>query len=68
MKEAKAAQTEQWKLWAEMEKKSIDDMKANGVEIIQVDNSAMADAVKKVVYEKHAKPLQAFIERVQAVK
>jgi len=28
----------------------------------------MADAVKKAVYEKHAKPLQAFIERVQAVK
>ena len=33
LKEAKAAQKEQWKLWAEMEKKSIDDMKANGVEI-----------------------------------
>ena len=68
MKEAKAAQTEQWKLWDEFEKKSIADMKANGVEIIQVDNKAMADVVKKAVYEKHAKPLQPFIERVQAVK
>jgi tripartite ATP-independent transporter DctP family solute receptor len=68
LKEAKAAQTEQWKLWAEMEGKAIDDMKKNGVEIIPVDNKAMAEVVKKVVYEKHAKPLQAFIERVQAVK
>jgi tripartite ATP-independent transporter DctP family solute receptor len=68
MKEAKAAQTEQWKLWAEYEQKSISDMKANGVEIVPIDNKAMADVVKKAVYEKHAKPLQAFIERVQAVK
>jgi len=68
MKEAKGAQAEQWKLWDEMEQKSIADMKANGVEIIKLDNSAMADAVKKAVYEKHAKPLQAFIDRVQAVK
>jgi hypothetical protein len=57
MKEAKAAQKEQWTLWGEMEKKSIDDMKANGVEITQLDNKAMADAVKKAVYEKHAKAL-----------
>jgi hypothetical protein len=28
----------------------------------------MADAVKKSVYEKHAKALIPFIERVQAVK
>lgn len=67
-KEAKAAQAEQWKLWDDFEKKSIADMKAAGVEIIQVDNKAMAEAVKKVVYEKHAKPLQATIERIQAVK
>ena len=40
MKEAKAAQKEQWTLWAEMEKKSIDDMKANGVEIVKLDNTA----------------------------
>ena len=51
-----------------MEKKAIADMKAHGVEIIKIDNTAMAAAVKKAVYEKHAKPLQAFIERVQAVK
>ena len=68
MKTAKESQTEQWALWAEFEKKSIADMKANGVEIIPVDNTAMAAAVKQAVYEKHAKPLQAFIERVQAVK
>jgi tripartite ATP-independent transporter DctP family solute receptor len=68
MKEAKAAQKEQWALWGEMEKKSIDDMKKNGVEIISLDNKAMADAVKKAVYEKHAKSLIPFIERVQAVK
>jgi tripartite ATP-independent transporter DctP family solute receptor len=67
-KEAKAAQAEQWKLWAEMEGKAIADMKANGVEIIQLDNKPLAEAVKKAVYEKHAKPLMPFIERVQAVK
>ena len=38
------------------------------VEITELDNTAMADAVKKSVYEKHAKPLIPFIERVQAVK
>ena len=28
----------------------------------------MAEVIKKTVYEKHAKPLMPFIERVQAVK
>ena len=68
MKEAKAAQTEQWKLWEEFEQKSIADMKSHGVEIIKVDNAAMADVVKKSVYDKHAKALQPMIERIQAVK
>ena len=68
LKEAKGAQKEQWTLWADMEKKSLDDMKKAGVEVNEVDNKAMAEAVKKVVYEKHAKPLMPFIERVQAVK
>jgi TRAP-type C4-dicarboxylate transport system substrate-binding protein len=68
MKEAKGAQKEQWTLWAEMEKKSVEDMQKNGVEIVKLDNTAMADAVKKSVYEKHAKALIPFIERVQAVK
>lgn len=68
MKAAKGAQAEQWALWGEFEKKSIAAMKANGVEIVKVDNAPMAAAVKKAIYEKHAKPLQAFIERVQAVK
>ena len=68
MKEAKGAQKEQWDLWGDYEKKSIVDMKAAGVEIVEVDNKPMAEAVKKVVYEKHAKPLLPFIERVQAVK
>src|SRR5262245_18946702 len=68
MKEAKAAQAEQWKLWDDFEKKSIADMKANGVEIVEVDNRPMADVVKKAVYEKHAKQLQPFIEKIQAVK
>ena len=68
MKEAKGAQAEQWKLWDEMEQKSIADMKANGVEIIKVDNAAMADVVKKSVYDKHAQALKPMIERIQAVK
>lgn len=68
MKSAKEAQAEQWKLWGEFEQKSVADMKSHGVEIVKIDNSAMAAAVKKAVYEKHAKPLQDFIARVQAVK
>jgi tripartite ATP-independent transporter DctP family solute receptor len=68
MKEAKGAQKEQWDLWTDYEKKSIADMKAAGVEIVEVDNKPMAEAVKKVVYEKHAKALIPFIERIQAVK
>jgi TRAP-type C4-dicarboxylate transport system substrate-binding protein len=68
MKEAKGAQKEQWELWTDYEKKSIADMKAAGVEIVEVDNKPMAEAVKKVVYEKHAKALIPFIERIQAVK
>ena len=68
MKEAKAAQAEQWKLWDEFEQKSIADMQANGVEIIKVDNAAMADVVKKSVYDKHAQALKPMIERIQAVK
>src|SRR6185503_5433867 len=32
MKEAKAAQAEQWVLWSDFEKKSIADMKSHGVE------------------------------------
>lgn len=68
MKAAKEAQTEQWALWDDFEKKSIADMQSHGVEIIKLDNKPMAEAVKKAVYEKHAKSLQAFIERVQAVK
>src|SRR4029077_5564799 len=39
MKEARAAQKEQWTLWADMEKKSVEDMKANGVEIVKLDNT-----------------------------
>src|SRR5690348_12319306 len=68
LKEAKGDQTEQWGLWAEMEKKSLDDMKKAGVEVNEVDNKPMAEIIKKVVYEKHAKALMPFIERVQAVK
>ncbi|HWP16130.1 MAG TPA: TRAP transporter substrate-binding protein [Xanthobacteraceae bacterium] len=68
MKEAKAAQAEQWKLWAEYEQKSVAEMKAAGSEINSFDNTEMAEAVKKTVYEKHAKPLIPFIERIQAVK
>ena len=63
MKEAKAAQAEQWKLWAEYEQKSVAEMKAAGSEINSFDNTEMAEAVKKTVYEKHAKPLIPFIER-----
>jgi len=43
-------------------------MKAAGSEINSFDNTEMAEAVKKTVYEKHAKPLIPFIERIQAVK
>ncbi len=68
MKEAKEAQRSSGRSGPSMEKKSIDDMKANGVEIIEVNNSAMADVVKKVCTRSTPSRCSAFIERVQAVK
>ena len=69
MKEAKEAQPEQWKLGPRCEKKSIDDMKANGVEIIEVDNKAMAGCRQEGRSTRSTpRRCMPFIERIQAVK
>ena len=65
---AKEAMNEQFQLWDDMEKKSLADIKAAGAEINDLDRKPMMDAVRKAVYDKHAKSLVPFIERVQAVK
>ncbi|HEV2603085.1 MAG TPA: TRAP transporter substrate-binding protein [Microvirga sp.] len=68
MKLAKEAQLEQRGLWYEMEKKALDDMKANGVEIVQIaDKKPFQDAVKPV-WDKYGAQHKALIERIQAVK
>ncbi len=51
-----------------MEKKALDDMRANGVEIIQIaDKKPFQDAVKPV-WEKYGAQHKALIERIQNVK
>jgi TRAP-type C4-dicarboxylate transport system substrate-binding protein len=68
MKLAKEAQLEQRGLWYEMEKKALEDMKANGVEIVQIaDKKPFQDAVKPV-WDKYGAQHKALIERIQAVK
>jgi len=68
MKLSAEIQQDQRKLWYEMEKKALDDMKANGVEIVQIaDKKPFQDAVKPV-WDKYGAQHKALIERIQAVK
>ena len=61
-------QQEQRTLWYEMEKKSIEEMKKNGVEIVDVaDKKPFQEAVKPV-WDKYGGQLAAIIQRIQDVK
>jgi TRAP-type C4-dicarboxylate transport system substrate-binding protein len=65
---AKEAQQRQRELWYAEEEKALADMKANGVEVIDVeDKEAFREAVQPV-WEKHAADLSELIERIQAVQ
>jgi len=65
---AKEAQQRQRELWYAEEEKALADMKANGVEVIEIaDKEPFRDAVQPV-WEKHAADLSELIERIQAVQ
>jgi tripartite ATP-independent transporter DctP family solute receptor len=65
---AKEAQQRQRELWYAEEEKALADMKANGVEVIEIaDKQPFVDAVQPV-WEKHAADLSELIERIQAVQ
>ena len=65
---SKEAQQEVRSLWYEMEAKSIDDMKKNGVEITPIaDKKPFQDAVKPV-WDKYGAQQQALIKRIQDTK
>ena len=68
MKFAKEAQQEERKLWYEMEKKSIQQIKEAGVDIIEIpDKKPFQDAVKPV-WDKYGAQHAALIKRIQDVK
>jgi tripartite ATP-independent transporter DctP family solute receptor len=65
---SKEAQQEERKLWYEMEKKSLDQMKAEGVVITPIgDKKPFQDAVKPV-WDKYGAQHAALIKRIQEVK
>jgi TRAP-type C4-dicarboxylate transport system substrate-binding protein len=70
MKFAREAQQEQRKLWAEMERKSLDHMKQQGVEIITFSDQqkkTFQDAVKPV-WDKYGAKYSSVVKRIQDVK
>jgi tripartite ATP-independent transporter DctP family solute receptor len=68
MKFSKEAQQEQRKLWYEMEKKSLAEMKQAGVEITEVANKQQFQAAVKPVWDKYGGQHAALIQRIQNVK
>ena len=68
LKLAGEAQQEQRTLWYEMEKKSIEDMKKAGVEIVDVADRKPFQAAVKPVWDKYGAQLGPLIQRIQNVK
>jgi tripartite ATP-independent transporter DctP family solute receptor len=68
MKLAGETQQEQRTLWHEMEKKSVEDMKAAGVEIVEVADRKPFQAAVKPVWDKYGAQLGPLIQRIQDVK
>jgi tripartite ATP-independent transporter DctP family solute receptor len=58
----------QRKLWYEMEEKALADMKANGVEVVQIDDKAAFKEAVKPVWDKHGAKYADLIEKIQAVR
>jgi TRAP-type C4-dicarboxylate transport system substrate-binding protein len=68
MRLAKEAQQRQRELWYAEEEKALADMKANGVEVVDVaDKEALREAVKPV-WDKHGAQHADLIDRIQAVQ
>jgi tripartite ATP-independent transporter DctP family solute receptor len=55
-------------LWYAMEEKALADMKANGVEIVKIDDKAAFQDSVKPVWEKHGAKYADLIEKIQAVQ
>jgi tripartite ATP-independent transporter DctP family solute receptor len=68
MKLAGETQQEQRTLWHEMEKKSVEDMKAAGVEIVEVADRKPFQAAVKPVWDKYGAQLGPLIQRIQDVR
>jgi tripartite ATP-independent transporter DctP family solute receptor len=68
MRLAKEAQQRQRELWYAEEEKALADMKANGVEVVEIeDKEVFRDAVQPV-WDKHGAQFADLIERIQAVQ
>ena len=68
MRLAKEAQQRQRQLWYAEEEKALADMKAHGVEVVEVDDKeALREAVKPV-WDKYGAQLGDLVERIQAVQ
>jgi len=67
-KTARQTQLEQRKLWYAMEEKALAEMKAQGVELVQIGDKEAFRAAVKPVWDKHGAQLAALIERIQAVQ
>jgi tripartite ATP-independent transporter DctP family solute receptor len=68
MRLAKEAQQRQRQLWYAEEEKALADMKAHGVEVVEVaDKEALRESVKPV-WDKHGGQLRDLVERIQAVQ
>jgi tripartite ATP-independent transporter DctP family solute receptor len=65
---AKEAQLEERKLWAEMEEKSLQQMRDAGVEIIKIADKKPFVAAVKPVWDKFGGQYAALIKRIQDVK
>ena len=65
---AKQVQQEQRKLWYAMEEKALAEMKAQGVELLQVSDKAAMRAAVKPVWDKYGGQLAGLIEQIQAVQ
>lgn len=64
---AKASQEYQLKAWADYEKKTMEDLKAEGEKINTVDQAAFAEVVKPLIEEMKPK-FDGLIEKIQAVQ
>jgi tripartite ATP-independent transporter DctP family solute receptor len=65
---AKEAQQRQRELWYAEEKKALAEMKANGVEVVEVEDKEMLRDAVKPVWDKHGAEYAELIERIQNVQ